>query len=137
MGVETGYIHEVTAEMFDKDISVNLKGAFLFTKYALPEMMKNEKGSIVNFSTASTIRGLVGHSIYVSAKAGIESLTRILATQYGRKGIRANSVVLFFASDDSAYVNGQVLTMDGGLTCHYPQWKEDLEMESSGGEILR
>lgn len=53
MGIETGYIHEVTSEMFDKDISINLKGSFLFTKYAIPEMMKNEKGSIVNFSAVS------------------------------------------------------------------------------------
>ena len=40
MGVETGYIHETTAEMFDKDVSINFKSVFLFTKYALPELRK-------------------------------------------------------------------------------------------------
>lgn len=175
MGVETGFIHETTYEMFQKDIDINLKGTFLFTKYAIPEMLKNEKGTIVSFSSVAASRGMVGHSIYGAAKAGVESLTRMLAAQYGMKGIRANCirpgvmtnpswentdfgkkysefmlshipatrigraadaapVVLFFASEDSSYVNGQILTMDGGLTCHEPQWKEDL---NAGEEVVR
>lgn len=173
MTVETGYIHEVTSEMFDKDIDINLKGTFLFTKYAIPELIKCEDSSIVNFSTVAAIRGMVGHSIYAAAKQGVEAFTRMVATQYGQLGLRANcirpgvmvnptwentdfgkeyseymlthmpakrigksadaaSVVLFFASNDSAYVNGQVLTMDGGLTCHEPQWKEDLAQFEKG-----
>lgn len=173
MSVETGYIHEVTSEMFDKDMDINFKGTFLFTKYALPEMMKNESGAIVNFSAVSAACGMIGHSIYAAAKNGIESFTRMIATQYGQKGIRANcirpgvmtnpvwentdfgkeyaafmlshmpakrigtardasKVVLFFACDDSSYVNGQTLTMDGGLTCHEPQWKEDLAEYEKG-----
>ncbi|WP_142238107.1 SDR family NAD(P)-dependent oxidoreductase, partial [Klebsiella pneumoniae] len=112
-------------------------------------------------------------SIYAAAKQGVEAFTRMVATQYGQLGLRANcirpgvmvnptwentdfgkeyseymlthmpakrigksadaaSVVLFFASNDSAYVNGQVLTMDGGLTCHEPQWKEDLAQFEKG-----
>lgn len=172
-GVETGYIHETTSEMFDKDISINFKGVFLFTKYALPELRKNERSTVVNFSAVSAAMGMVGHSIYGAAKYAIESFTRMIATQYGKEGVRANCirpgvmvnpvwadtdfgkeyaafmlshlpstrigtakdaapVVLFFASDDSFYVTGQTLTMDGGLTCHEPQWKEDLENFEKG-----
>lgn len=161
MGVETGYIHETTAEMFDKDVSINFKSVFLFTKYALPELGKNERSTVVNFSAVSAAMGMVGHSIYGASKYAIESFTRMIATQYGKEGVRANCirpgvmvnpvwadtdfgkeyaafmlshlpatrsgtvkdaapVVLFFASDDSCYVTGQTLTMDGGLTCHEP-----------------
>ena len=173
MGVETGYIHETTAEMFDKDVSINFKSVFLFTKYALPELRKNERRTVVNFSAVSAAMGMVGHSIYGASKYAIESFTRMIATQYGKEGVRANCirpgvmvnpvwadtdfgkeyaafmlshlpatrigtakdaapVVLFFASDDSCYVTGQTLTMDGGLTCHEPQWKEDLENFEKG-----
>ncbi len=173
MGVETGYIHETTAEMFDKDVSINFKSVFLFTKYALPELRKNERSTVVNFSAVSAAMGMVGHSIYGASKYAIESFTRMIATQYGKEGVRANCirpgvmvnpvwadtdfgkeyaafmlsylpatrigtakdaapVVLFFASDDSCYVTGQTLTMDGGLTCHEPQWKEDLENFEKG-----
>lgn len=173
MGVETGYIHETTAEMFDKDVSINFKSVFLFTKYALPELRKNERSTVVNFSAVSAAMGMVGHSIYDASKYAIESFTRMIATQYGKEGVRANCirpgvmvnpvwadtdfgkeyaafmlshlpatrigtakdaapVVLFFASDDSCYVTGQTLTMDGGLTCHEPQWKEDLENFEKG-----
>lgn len=172
-GVETGYIHETTAEMFDKDVSINFKSVFLFTKYALPELRKNERSTVVNFSAVSAAMGMVGHSIYGASKYAIESFTRMIATQYGKEGVRANCirpgvmvnpvwvdtdfgkeyaaymlshlpatrigtakdaapVVLFFASDDSCYVTGQTLTMDGGLTCHEPQWKEDLENFEKG-----
>lgn len=173
MGVETGYIHETTAEMFDKDVSINFKSVFLFTKYALPELRKNERSTVVNFSAVSAAMGMVGHSIYGASKYAIESFTRMIATQYGKEGVRANCirpgvmvnpvwadtdfgkeyaafmlshlpatrigtakdaapVVLFFASDDSCYVTGQTLTMDSGLTCHEPQWKEDLENFEKG-----
>ena len=173
MSVETCYMHEVTEEMFEKDININFKGSFFFMKHAIPEMIKAGGGSIVSFSAVSAIRGMIGHSVYGAAKYGVESITRMAATQYGREGIRANCirpgvmtnptwentdfgrqysgfmlshmpakrigrasdaapVVLFFASDDSRYVNGQTLTMDGGLTIHEPQWKEDLEMFEKG-----
>lgn len=173
MGIEKGWIHEVTEKMFDQDIAINLKAAFFFIRYALPFMMKNKDGRIVNFSTVAAVRGELGHSVYGAAKAGQEALTRLVATEYGKKGIRCNCirpgimtnpswentnfgqkyikhilshipgkkighaynaapVALFLADDDSAYVNGQILTMDGGLTCHEPQWKEDLSDYNEG-----
>jgi len=176
MSVESGYIHEITEEMFDKDIAINLKGAFLFTKYALPEMMKTGEGAIVSFSSVSASRGALGHTIYGAAKAGVEAMTRKAAAQYGRLGIRANCIrpgimmnpvsmenpkgkeyadymfehipytrigmgsdaaplALFLASDDSAYINGQVITLDGGLTCHEPQWKEDMLLQNDSSRM--
>lgn len=46
-------------------------------------------------------------------------------------GTDAAPFALFLACDDSYYVNGQVITMDGGLTSHEPQWKEDIDPANS------
>jgi NAD(P)-dependent dehydrogenase (short-subunit alcohol dehydrogenase family) len=78
---------------FDKLTAVNLRGTFLGVKYAIEAMKKTGGGSIVNFSSIS---GLIGqefvHMGYNAAKAGIHVLTKSAAVQFGRDGIRVNSV---------------------------------------------
>ncbi len=77
---------------FDRSIAANLRSVFIATKVALPHLLANGGGAIVNISSAAALFGdswLVSYSV---AKAGILSLTRNTAVQYGKQGIRCNSI---------------------------------------------
>ena len=83
----------MSTEYFDRLMAVNSRGTFLGVKYAVAEMQKSGGGSIVNLSSIS---GFVGQSFvhmgYNAAKAAIRVLTKSAAVQYGKDGIRVNSV---------------------------------------------
>jgi NAD(P)-dependent dehydrogenase (short-subunit alcohol dehydrogenase family) len=71
---------------------VNLRGAMLACRYGVPEMVRRRGGAIVNTSSAMGRSGDIAWTSYGVAKAGVEALTRYVATQYGRAGIRCNAV---------------------------------------------
>lgn len=84
--------HLEPTEVWDKIVSVNLKGVFLCNKYALKKMVKQKSGSIVN---VASILGLVGEPIaptYSACKAGVVNLTRTNGAAYAKLGIRVNAV---------------------------------------------
>jgi len=147
---------ETTEDEWDRLQSVNLKGVFLGLKYAIPEMIRGGGGSIVNIAS---VLGLVGDpdlAAYCAAKGGVISLTKQLAVDYGREGIRVNCIcpgaviverterlygdnpkmeqlallqsltrigrpqdiawiAVYLASDEAAYVTGEIFTIDGGM----------------------
>lgn len=81
-----------TLETWQSVIDINLTGVFLGVRQQLPAMLKRGGGSIINISS---ILGQVGHeelAPYVAAKHGVVGLTRTVALEYGRSGIRCNSV---------------------------------------------
>ena len=84
-------IEEVTIEVWDKTLSINLFSTFLCSKYGIPELIKGGGGSVI--MTGSTV-GLVGwaRSAYTAAKGGIISLTRVMAVDYAKHNIRVNCV---------------------------------------------
>lgn len=84
-------IEDFTIEEWDKILDVNAKGPFLGTKAVIPEMKKNGGGSIVNISSLSGIYGL-GNPAYNSSKGAVRLLTKNVALDYGKHGIRCNSV---------------------------------------------
>lgn len=88
---DDGKIHEIDEEVWKKNVSVNLRGPFLCTKYALPLMVETGGGRIVNVSSINGLIGL-GLTSYSAAKGGLLPLTKLVATQYGQHGIRANAI---------------------------------------------
>jgi D-xylose 1-dehydrogenase len=84
---------EVTEELFDRTIALNLRAYFFAIQAVLPAMTTAGRGSIVNLSSISWIIPSTGLPVYVTAKAGIVGLTRTLAHELGPKGIRVNAVL--------------------------------------------
>lgn len=145
----------MTSEEWDDVIGTNLGSVFDTVQPFLPSMIRAAKGSIVLVSSISAIRANLGQSNYSAAKAGLLGLTRTLAAEVGRFGIRVNAVipgyiatdmtsrtpkvmmeearsriplrrigtpeevadvVNFLMSDDSRYITGQSIVVDGGLS---------------------
>lgn len=77
---------------WDSCMGVTLKGVWLCMKYQLPLIESSGGGAIVNIASVSGIRGEVLQSAYAAAKGGVITLTKAVATEYARRGIRVNTV---------------------------------------------
>lgn len=151
---------DLDIEYFDEVMHFNVKSMLASIQTALPYMKGKGGCSIVNVASLSALTGDFRGTLYGIAKAGVINLTRYVATQYGKHGIRCNAVapgltltpaakdnlpadvidiflkhnavpylgepehiaatIAFLASDDSAYITGQTILADGGMTCHNP-----------------
>jgi NAD(P)-dependent dehydrogenase (short-subunit alcohol dehydrogenase family) len=154
-------VEETTEEEWDRVLRVNLKSAFLMSKYVIPVMKKARRGSIVNNSSVGYFIAAVNSAAYGASKAGMMALTRGLALELAEFGIRVNAVcpgvidtpmnernlaraadpeamrrswfevtplrklgkpedvaraILFLAGDDSGFITGAPLVIDGGRT---------------------
>jgi NAD(P)-dependent dehydrogenase (short-subunit alcohol dehydrogenase family) len=83
---------EISLEVWNRAIAVNLTGQLLLCKYAIPHMLSRGSGSIVNMSSTAALRGDVNGVAYAVSKAGVGALTRAVATKYGPRGIRCNAI---------------------------------------------
>jgi len=154
-------MEDTTEAEWDKLVDINLKGTFLVSKYAIPHMKSQRSGVIINNSSDA---GLIGNRTcpaYCASKGGITIMTKAMALDYARYGIRVNCVnpgvidtsmldrevrasrdqksylreavemhpigrlgrpqevahaVLFLAGDESKFVTGTALSIDGGTT---------------------
>jgi NAD(P)-dependent dehydrogenase (short-subunit alcohol dehydrogenase family) len=158
------YPHTVldcSEEEWDEQADVNLKGTFLMSKFALPEMIRRGNGVIINNSSGWGIVGGDAAAAYCASKGGVVLLTKAMAIDHGPQGIRVNCIcpgdvdtpmlpqdarmrglkwqdylagcarrplgrigrpeeiaqaALFLASDDSSFMTGAALVVDGGGT---------------------
>jgi 3-oxoacyl-[acyl-carrier protein] reductase len=148
---------EIKRETWDRTISVNLTGVFNCCQAAIEIMTAQGKGNVINIASIAPFMGR-GNVDYIASKSAVFGITTSLARQYGKDGIRANSIspgfhdtemtrharqdgsenadefikqvplgflaqadsigkaALFLASDDSYYITGHNLIVDGGLT---------------------
>ena len=136
-------------------LRVNLDGVYNFCHAVLRPMLSKKRGSIISMSSYSGEHGARGQANYAASKGGINALTKSLASEVGRKGIRVNAIApgmietvmsevvrnfigdrlkdiipmaragrvdevadlaVFLAGDESSYITGQVITIDGGLS---------------------
>lgn len=79
-------------EEWDRVFAVNARGVFLGTKYALPVMLAQGKGAIVNTSSVAGLVGLKDRASYCASKGAVIAFTKQVAVQYAGTGVRANSV---------------------------------------------
>lgn len=85
-------MYNMTPEQWMDVMETNLHGAFSMVRAALPSMMRQRHGAIVNVASISGLHGVVGQSNYSAAKGGLIAMTRSLAREVARAGIRVNCV---------------------------------------------
>ncbi len=88
----TKNIEDITLEEWEQTLAVNLRGMFLCCKHCIPMMKKNRRGWVVNISSVSGKQPLTQRTPYTTSKMGVIGLTRTLAAEVGRWGIRVNAI---------------------------------------------
>jgi NAD(P)-dependent dehydrogenase (short-subunit alcohol dehydrogenase family) len=83
---------EVSMDIFDRTIAVDIRGHLLCTRHALPEILRRGGGGIVYTSSGASVIGEPTRVSYAIAKAGVDALMRHVASRWGRQGIRSNAV---------------------------------------------
>ena len=87
-----GNMDECTEDNWDKILNVNLKGVWLCMKYEIPQMLKQNKGVIINCASVAGLNGFADFPAYTASKHGVVGLSKSAALEYALKGIRINTV---------------------------------------------
>jgi len=85
-----GTILDISEDNWDRTIGVNVKGIYLVSKYAVQQMMRQEGGSIINAASVAALRGSPMSAAYNASKGAVLLLTKCMALDFGRYGIRVN-----------------------------------------------
>jgi NAD(P)-dependent dehydrogenase (short-subunit alcohol dehydrogenase family) len=87
-------VAHLSVAAWDQSFAVNARGTMLACKYAIPAMLEVGGGSIINYSSGTASAGDMRYTAYACSKAAIHTLTYYIATQYGRQGIRCNTLAI-------------------------------------------
>jgi 3-oxoacyl-[acyl-carrier protein] reductase len=110
--VQDAFLSKMTEEQWDKVIDVNLKGVFNCAQAVVEVMMNRGNGVIINTSSIVGLNGNVGQVNYAATKAGLIGMTKTLAKELGKKGIRVNAVAPgFIATPMTSNVPEKILEM--------------------------
>jgi NAD(P)-dependent dehydrogenase (short-subunit alcohol dehydrogenase family) len=85
-------VEQLARETWQRTFEINATGTMLMIKHALPLIVEGGGGAIINIGSGASATGDVFRPSYAASKAAIDSLTRYVATQYGKKGVRCNTV---------------------------------------------
>jgi len=107
---------EVTSELFDKTIEVNLKGPLRLTGLAAAHMPTG--GSVINISSKASLHPTAFTVVYAAAKAGLNALTRAAADELGPRGIRVNAIVCGMFHTDSLHASLPTPELQEQMTGH-------------------
>jgi NAD(P)-dependent dehydrogenase (short-subunit alcohol dehydrogenase family) len=113
-----GVFHEVPNSIIDKTLDVNVKGTMYVCRAAIPHMLKQGSGSIVNISS---VNGLVSEpflAVYSASKGAVVMLTRGIALDYAKLGIRCNAICPGWVDTPINYAHAELL---GGLDKVYAE----------------
>jgi len=113
-----GTFHEVPNEIIQKTLQVNVAGMMYLTRAAIPHMLKNKRGSIINMSS---VNGLVSEpflSVYSASKGAVVMLTRGIALDYAKTGIRCNAISPGWVDTPINYAHAEMM---GGLDKIYAE----------------
>ena len=80
-------------DAFDKTVDVNLKGPYYFMSHAVPLMIESGGGAVVNVASIAALIAMQGQAVYAMTKAGLVSLTKSFAREYGQSGVRVNAIL--------------------------------------------
>ena len=87
-----GTILDINEDDWDRTMSVNVKGIYLVSRYAVQQMMRQESGSIINAASVAALRGSPMSAAYHASKGAVLLLTKCMAVDFGRYGIRVNCI---------------------------------------------
>jgi len=85
------HAHRLTDEDWNRVLGVNLSGTFFMSRAAVPHLLASQ-GSIVNVSSLAGLKGQAYGAVYCASKAGVVGLTRVMAVEYAKQGLRVNCV---------------------------------------------
>ena len=90
--IAPGPTAEISADLIDAALAVNIRAAILLTGLLAPEMAARGHGAIVNLGSINGLIGMAGSALYSATKAAVHSLTKSWAAEYGPAGVRVNTV---------------------------------------------